>query len=164
MLSAAALGAKRGGGIEKKNPRLQRRGSSIDDLKEAPSRKGRGAEVVVSGSMLSAAALGRRTSTRGTVPCRMPRRNSIFATTFPTVASVRHLFLDDQSKVALQQLFSILDRTQTGSLQPADFAPSMGPRRTQQLWTTLQDSFDENHDGAITPLEYVDGFKSLASE
>ena len=44
----------------------------------------------------------------------------------------------------------------------ADFTMDTGPRRTQQLWLQLQQSFDQNRDGAITPLEYVDGFKALA--
>ena len=120
----------------------------------------------VGGSMLTAAALGRRSSTRA-VPVAgavrtMPRRNSLFATAFPTVASVRHLFLDDTSKITLQQLFDLLDKTNSGILQPADFAPGTGPQRGQQLWLQLQGFFDQNHDGAITPLEYVDSFKALA--
>ena len=153
MISDAALGRKRSGGA--------------------------------ASSMISDAALGRgiqkkrasestRTSRSDSEPHLGPRRMSISedgaarrrpgvtASDFPLINSARHIFLTDRSKIALEMLFILLDRSNDGILSHADFTPVAGPRRTLQLWASLQENLDFNRSGTITPIEFVCGFKELA--
>ena len=78
----------------------------------------------------------------------------------PTVDHKRHLYLDDESKMQLEALFGVLDRTHTGKISSSDYAPVAGSRRSLSLWARLQKQF--GGDDAITPERFVSTLKTLA--
>jgi len=84
------------------------------------------------------------------------------AVSYPHFASVRHIYLEDSTKIGLQTLFGVLDKTADGVIDGADFGPQFGSRRTMALWERLRDEFDEDSSGSIDPVEFISGFKRLA--
>ena len=84
------------------------------------------------------------------------------AVSYPQFASVRHIYLEDSTKIGLQTLFGVLDKTADGVIDGADFGPQFGSRRTMALWERLRDEFDEDSSGSIDPVEFISGFKRLA--
>ena len=101
--------------------------------------------------------MGRRRSTR------IDRRTNLTSLIpFPIIDSVQHVFLDDQSKLALQTLWNVCDKNGDGVLSAADFAFEAGPQRAQAMWAQVQAALDLDLSGQVTPVEFVSAFKMMA--
>lgn len=98
--------------------------------------------------------MGRRRSTR--------RVSLASLIPFPVIDSVQHVFLEDQSKLALQTLWNLCDKNGDGVLSAADFAFQPFPQRAQALWSEVQAALDLDRSGRITSVEFVAAFKMMA--